>query len=79
MAVPAAFSLPIMAALYNLSESPVWLQRMGKMEKTKELMEKRMEDLMEQMQQQKESMQQQIDDLRSVLRSTQQVDNDILK
>ena len=36
MAVPAAFSLPIMAALYNLSESPVWLQRMGKMENAKE-------------------------------------------
>ena len=35
-AVLASFSLPIMVALYNLRESPVWLQRMGKMEKAKE-------------------------------------------
>ena len=36
MAVPAIFSLPIMAALCSLRESPVWLQRMGKMEDAKE-------------------------------------------
>ena len=36
MAVPAIFSLPIMAALFNLRESPVWLQRMGKMQNAKE-------------------------------------------
>ena len=36
MAVPFSLSLPILAALYNLRESPAWLQRMGQMQEAQE-------------------------------------------
>ena len=36
MAVLAILSFPIMAALYNLRESPAWLQRMGRMQEAQE-------------------------------------------
>ena len=36
MAVPAVLSLPVMAALYNLRESPAWLQKMGRMQEAEE-------------------------------------------
>jgi len=36
LAVPLFLSLPIMAALYNLRESPAWLQRMGRVQEAEE-------------------------------------------
>ena len=36
MVVPAIVALPILAGLYKLRDSPVWLQRMGKMRAAKE-------------------------------------------
>ena len=36
MAVPAILTLPTMAALANLRESPSWLQRQGRLEEAKE-------------------------------------------
>ena len=36
MVVPAIVALPILAGLYKLRDSPVWLQRMGNMRAAKE-------------------------------------------